>query len=246
MRIIMDSIKTSNFFQTPKAFAPASPDYEFFFYYLRQSPSYKLAIAHSTSEVHNSSVYPGDFDLVRRTARAAKDIAQVSFEDWWLDTGIYMFGERGNKPMPRIILEVGREASDPGAMLQQAAQSLYKPNYRNDGELFFVEFPAEATRAEMVRLVDQIQAELKSRPPRYREAKYKLLINKINRRTLELGHLALDLYQNTDMELWRIGAQIGMSEEYKDVLDPTGPKVRLDLSDDGHGCQTIKKGKAPI
>jgi hypothetical protein len=247
----MDSRKSSNFFNTPRAFAQPSNDYEYFFYYLRQSPSYKLALLDldpNESPVSSSVKYPNDFNLVRKTAVAAKDVLKANFEDWWVETGIYMFGERGNKPMPRIILEVGREARDPGALLQQAAQSLYKPNYRNDGELFFVEFPAEATRAEMVRLVDQIQAELKSRPPRYREAKFKLLVNKINSRTLDLGHVALDLYQTTDMELWRIGAHIGLSNQFKEVLDPSSPKVRNEQSDEKRSmtamvARLLKKAK---
>jgi hypothetical protein len=69
-------------------------------------------------------------------------------------------------------------------------------------------------------------------PPIYRSADFKLSVSKINRRTLELGHIALDLYQTTDMELWRIGAKIGMSEKYKEELDYTAPKVRNDDSDE--------------
>jgi hypothetical protein len=247
----MDSTKSSNLFTTSKAFAKPSDDYEHFFNYLRQSPSYKLALSDLNPDeppVPSSVHFPKDFNLVRRTALAAKDIYNVSFENWWLEIGIYMFGERGRKPMPRIILEVGREARDPGGMLQKVAQSLYKPNYRNDGELFFVEFPAEASRAEMVRLVDQIHAELKSRPKLYTEAKFNLLVNKINRRTLELGHQAFDLYQNTDMELWRIGAEIGISDAYKDVLDPNAAKVRNEQSDEKRSmtamvARLLKKAK---
>lgn len=231
----MDGIKSQKFSINARGYAPQSNEYEYFFNYLRQSHSYKLALADlnpNEPPVAADIWYPQDFNTVRKTARAAGDIYNTSFEQWWESSGILMFGERGSKPMPRIVHEAGREARGPWHGLEASVKSSYKPNWITDGMTFYVEIPEEATRTEMMSVFDEIQARIKSMPPIYRSAKFKLLVNKINRRTLELGHIALDLYQTTDMELWRIGAKIGMSEKYKDVLDYTAPKVRNDDSDE--------------
>ena len=231
----MDGRNNSKIFVSSRGYAPPSAEYEHFFNYLRQSPSYKLALADldpNEPPVAADVWYPHDFNTVRKTARVAGDIYNISFEQWWENSGILMFGERGSKPMPRIVHEAGREARGPWHGLEAAVECLYKPNWRTDGMTFYVELPEEATRTEMMRLFDEIQARIKSMPPLYRSAKFKLSVNKINRRTLEIGHIALNLYQTTDMELWRIGAKIGMSEKNKEKLDYTAPKVRHDDSDE--------------
>lgn len=247
----MDSKKTSDIFTTGRAFATPSNDYEHFFNYLRQSPSYKLALSDlkpKEAPVPADVWYPKDFNLVRDTAKAAGDIFNTNFEKWWRKQGIFMFGQRGIRPMSRVILVVPRETKNPSAVLEAKARTLYHPEYRNDGELFYAEFPTGASRAEMIRVVDRIQEEIKSLPKLYTEAKFNLQVNKINNRTLELGHQALDLFQNTDMELWRIGAQIGISDSLKDVLDPNAAKIRNEHSDEKRSmtamvARLLKKAK---
>ncbi len=230
----MDSKSNENFYSNSRAYAPESSDYEFFFEYLRLSPSYKLALADLDPKeppVTADVWYPKDFNTVRQTARDTGDISNLSFETWWKKRGILMFGQRGAKPRSRVILVIPRETKNPSSVLEAKARSLYSPDYRSDGELFFAEFPNGASRTEMISVVDRIQQEMRTLPKLVNEAKYKLEVNKVNRRTLVLGLKALDLFQNTNLELWRIGAEIGMSETLKDALDPNGPKINKDLYD---------------
>jgi hypothetical protein len=231
----MDGIKSTNIFSNSTGHALPSEKYNYFFLYLRQSPSYKLALSvlDPFEEPIPSKVwYPQDFNSVRATAHAAGDVHTTNFEEWWMNRGLLMFGERGPKPIPRIVHEAGREAHRPWHGLEASIEPLYKSNWRTDGMTFYVEIPEETTRSEMMALLDQIQTRVKKLPSLHSSAKFKLLVSKINRHTLDLGHQALELYQTTDMELWRIGAKIGMSNKYKEQLDYTSPKVRGDESDE--------------
>ena len=228
----MDSKSSQTFYSNSRVYAPSSDDYEFFFKYLGISPSYKLALADLNPlepPVPAEVWYPKDFNTVRQTARDTGNITNLSFEKWWKKRGILMFGQRGAKPRSRVILVIPRDTKNPGSVLETKAKSLYSPDYRSDGELFYAEFPTGASRTEMISVVDRIQQEMRSLPKPTNEAKYKLEINKVNRRTLELGLKALHLFENTNLELWRIGAEIEICQSHEEKLDPNGPKINKEL-----------------
>ena len=212
---------------------PQNPDYKRFYLYLRQSVSYRKALDYiSAGEVKEpNTVYPPDFDAVVEVAKDLGDVNSLSFEIWWRRVRNY-FGHHGERDLPRLLVKLPLLQQDPAAGICLAVKGIYPPMTMIGWTSYYVELPASATRAEMVRLVDQIQAEIKANNEATTEAKYRLNVSKVNDQTLDLGHEFLELFQSTDLTMWRIGAKIGLSQTLGQVLNPDMPKARNKLSDE--------------
>ncbi len=212
---------------------PENPDYKRFYLYLKQSITYQLALDYiAAGEVRDTNTfYPADFDTVVAVAKDLGDVNSISFETWWRRIRTY-FGHHGERDLPRVLVKLPLLQQNPAASIFEAAKGIYPPMTRIGWTSYYVELPASATRAEMVRLVDQIQAEIKANKEGTTAAKYRLNVSKVNDQTLDLGHEFLNLFQNTDLTMWRIGTKIGLSETFGQVLSPDLPKVRNELSDE--------------
>jgi hypothetical protein len=212
---------------------PENPDYKRFYLYLKQSITYQLALDYiAAGEVRDTNTfYPADFDTVVAVAKDLGDVNSISFETWWRRIRTY-FGHHGERDLPRVLVKLPLLKQNPAASICEAAKGIYPPMTRIGWTSYYVELPASATRAEMVRLVDQIQAEIKANKEGFTAAKYRLNVSKVNDQTLDLGHEFLNLFQNTNLTMWRIGTKIGLSETFGQVLSPDLPKVRNELSDE--------------
>jgi hypothetical protein len=229
--------QNQNIFNSRRGHVVFSPNYERFFNYLRQSPTYRLACIALSGDKKAKAAGAAipDFLQVLNTAKEFGDVWSANFETWWLDTGLLKFGERGDKPQPRVLLETGIEQAGVQHGLFAAFEKFYGKHGRVDHASFFVEIPKSLTRAEMIAFVielhstvaDELRAGCHVKPA----PRHAFLVNKINSSTLDAGHKFLELYQSTDLEMWRIAEKIGLSTKHKGAVDADAPNVRFDHND---------------
>lgn len=205
--------------------AAANPDYSRLYQYLRLSRSFRIAQEVLAGKLSKDEVV-GQIPDIDQVLKVANDFNKIlrskSFEDWWQTQGLILYGERGPKPIARVIAELPAEYVGASHTLHKAVLALYpNPRMRTEHANFYVEIPKSLTRAELLRFVnslhDQIQQEKGIIQPL---AKYKLTKSKVNDQTLDLGLEFLRLYMNSGLSMWRIASKIGLSKTLSDQVNP--------------------------
>jgi hypothetical protein len=76
--------------------------------YLRLSPTYELARKYRTGKLtaKEKKLLPSDFDQVLKTYDEYGDVSTVKFADWWVSTGIGLYGSEYIKPQVRRIANI--------------------------------------------------------------------------------------------------------------------------------------------
>lgn len=212
-------------FNNTKGHIAPNPDFKRFYEYLKISKSFHIAQevrSGSLSKQAATQLIP-DFANLEKVAGDFKGVlTSNSFEEWWQEDGIQLFGNRGLKPAPRIILELPPTFMGVPHMLQKAAFEFYPRHLSHTVHAnFYVEIPKSASRAELMRFVNSLHTKVKKDGKRVTNPpKYKLVTSKVNDQTLDLGLKFLKLYTTTDLSMWRIGSKIGISKTLSDQVDP--------------------------
>ncbi|WP_346308823.1 hypothetical protein [Limnohabitans sp.] len=196
---------------------PPSDDHIRFFNYLRQSITYKLAwdfLQHGTKPAKATT--PPDFDVVVACAKNFGDVWNTNFFKWWLTNGRVCFGVYEDEPMePRLLLASAAKFRNLPTALHDATSKLYPNRQTPERANFYVELPQELSRSEAIRFVTKLY-DAKRRPDNKKPQgppppKYKLLVNKINNSTLDLGPQFLELYKDSQHSIWEIVYRTGVS-----------------------------------
>ena len=205
--------------------------YEMMFEFLRLSPSYELARIERTRGLTNEEQKkcPNDFKKVLVTYDLIGDVNHVLFRQWWLDTGLKVFGNPYSKPQLHeiAIFEKGQQ-TDIALIADQVKNHFVKA--REDEGLsaaLLVSLPLELKRSEIMKIFKQLlDQHLKEDVAHASQPKIKLLGQHFHTKAMLKGLRLLCMKAaKPNWENWRLGAISEISPSYSKVLDPRAPRT---------------------
>lgn len=226
-------------FTARSTFARKSEAYRLFFEYLKMSPSYELARLIDDGRVRAQDVghLPADFASVQKTFDLLGDVRLRVFRDWWLSRGLKAFGFPFSKPKihPFGAWEDGEigNSAELVPLLDNYLQE--KRVEEGQGPALLLVIPLDSKKAEMLRDVADVFDRLSAIHTR----KDKVPQIRLQGKRLRVENLAQGLRllkcraENPDIELWRLGAIVGLSDTYSPDLDPKAPRKIRDKVEQG-------------
>lgn len=227
------TLRKSDFVQ-PGLHSSHTHAYEMMFEFLRLSPTYELArIARTrglTNEEQNKC--PGDFKKVLATYDLIGDVNHVLFRQWWLDTGLKLFGNPYSKPqLHEIVLFKNGQETDI-ALIEDKFKSHYAKAREDEGlsAALILSIPLELKRSEIIKIfkhqLDQHHIEDVQNGV---QPKIKLLGHKFHTKAMLKGLRLLCMKAvKPNLENWRLGVLSEISPSYSKVLDPKAPRKPKD------------------
>jgi hypothetical protein len=193
--------------------------------YLRLSPTYELARRSRNGDLSSSEglLLPSDFDLVLKTYDEYGDINQSSFDDWWLSTGISLYGSEFVKPSVKKIADIEQDQAYE-ARFSRALVDFFKTDRVQEGNgptlILAVPLGMKKQQAlrEIAKLIDDagvsaapIGVKKLARP--HEGERFRLF-------PLIRGYLLLrGRVMNPKLELWRRGVKHKVSPRTAEGLD---------------------------
>lgn len=206
------------------------------------SPSYELARQMRAGQLPAGTKLPDDFEDVLSVYDDLGDVRHVSFDDWWISTGMEFFGHHGDKPRVGFVATLSAKRADLAQQVQQKADEYVQGRWVQQGKQrsAVVAIPLGLTKAQVVK---QIAAILDQYPENQkgfvREApKYQLDGTKHDSKSLFKYIACLWLKAaKPDLTLWQIGAGAKLSTFYSDQkkrekqpdYDQTGDRIALKI-----------------
>lgn len=217
-------------FNARKAFARKSEAYALFFEYLKLSPSYEMARLIDDGRIEQKAVanLPADFSKVQETYALLGDVRLRVYRDWWLTKGIKAFGFPFAKPRIHPIGvfeddEVGDSKEVAPIMERYLGEARVE---QGQGPALLLVIPLDCKKAEMLRDVSEIFDSLSvAHPRKAKTPTLRLHGQRLRVDSLEQGLRLLKCRaEHPDIELWRLGAKVGLSDTYSPELDPNAPR----------------------
>lgn len=204
--------------------------YEMLFEFLRLSPTYELARISRTRglTIEEQKKCPRDFNQVLSTYDLIGDVNHVLFRQWWLDTGLKVFGNPYSKPqLHEITLLKNGQETDITFIAEQVKNNLVQA--REDEGLsaaLIISIPLELKRSEILKIFKQkLDQHHKEDVQHVVQPRIKLLGQKFHTKAMLKGLRLLCMKAaKPNLENWRLGAISGISSSYSKVLDPKAPR----------------------
>lgn len=218
----------------PGFHAEKSSAYFLFTMALAFSPSYEMANRFRTGKLtkEEKKQLPKDFDQVLATYDLVGDANNLNYGYWWLDRGIKIFGLPYSASRVKIIDTIPfGESVDLKSITNEIKTKLIEER-KNEGQppTLIVSIPLNLKKSEILKTLKKIVNDADPHKP---ELPAKPLIKIIGRRfhveKIIQGFRLLGLQAAyPKRELWRLGAEIGISSTYSPVLDFNGPRKPKD------------------
>lgn len=208
----------------------------YWFEFLRLSPSYQLAHRVRTGarlSPAEKKTLPKDFARVLEVYDDFGDVQRAVFRLWWLQRGLQLFGARGEPPSVSGLGIISSSTEQPDRLLCATAKNHLETTWRQQArpDTLFLAIPLTAPRARVIRsirdLLNTNTATSKDSPP----VKYALLKKKTHLSSLKCSMKALWLRAIApDHSLWRIGAELRISQTFSSEVDPRAKRGTADTT----------------
>jgi hypothetical protein len=220
--------------------------YQYWFEYLRLSPSYELARRQRAGKLSalDKQRLPKDFDQVLRVFDDFGNLQQQLFKPWWINTGLTLMGTPTKRPSAKSISKLTSNKE-----LQNVLENVEKyicNDWIETGEpdTLLLAIPLNIKRSRLITEITQILSDSISNKPTQAKAQYQLLQKKTHLQTLKMGIKTLWLRSlHSDSELWRIGAEAGVSKTYSNEVDSKATK-KTTLTSQARQTLTIVTSRA--
>lgn len=220
--------------------------YQYWFEYLRLSPSYELARRHRAGKLSalDKQRLPKDFDLVLRVFDDFGNLQQQLFKPWWINTGLALMGTPTKRPSAKSIskLTINKEKQN----VLENVEKFICNDWAEIGQpdTLLLAIPLNIKRSRLITEITQILSDSISNKPMQAKAQYQLLQKKTHLQTLKMGIKTLWLRSlHPDNELWRIGAEAGVSKTYSNEVDSKAIKKTI-LTSQARQTLTIVTSRA--
>lgn len=247
-RTVPDVYKDGSLFRRGGLWAPRRDVayYMMWFEYLALSPSYELARKFRAGILTDAdrAKLPADFHTVLAVYDDLGDVQAVSFEQWWLETAIPLFGYQGEKPRVARVSLLKPETIEPAAKLKSSAQGYVDGAWHKQGQqtTLVLAIPVGLPKAQIAKQVaafveklPEAERQTVSRPP-----KYKLVKRKLDSKSLFKYIMCMWLKANAPkVALWRLGVHAKVSSTYSDRLDPMAKLPRNQQTDDRNALKIL-------
>lgn len=198
------------------------------------SPTYELAHRAKTSKLtkEEKRKLPNDFDKVLATYDLIGDVNNLVFSYWWLERGMKIFGLPYSRSNVKIVdaIPIGKQV-DLSSINNEIKTKLIEER-KNEGNppTLIVSIPLNLKKSLILKSLKQIVDDASIQTP---ESPTKPLIKIMGKRLhtekILQGFRLLHLKAaHPKRELWRLGAEIGISATYSPVLDFKGPRKAKD------------------
>ncbi len=219
--------------------------YQYWFEYLKLSPSYALAKKYRLGVLttKEKKQLPKDFADVLKTYDDFGDVHQQIFKLWWLEKGLSLMGTPTKQPTPQIIttLSANSKKND----VDELNQYIHT-NWKEIGQpnTLVLAIPLNIKRSRLMKEITQILSDSISNKPIQSKAKYQLLQKKTHLNSLKVGIKVLWLRAlRPEADLWRIGAEADVSKTYSKEVDPKSTK-KTTLTSQARQMLTIVTSRA--
>lgn len=207
--------------------------YLMFFQYLRISPSYLLASECNSKKVFSEKVSAGEGAAdVWQTFMDIGDVYKTHYRDWWLTTGLWLFGQHSARPRAEKIGTLKPNSMDHEILTEynQALVSFINNKFAQQGKpnSLILSVPLLEKRTTVIKqinkLLDTARDQLDEDPP---QPEYQIVINKMRYKRLLAGlRLVYMKAAKPNDELWRVATRAGISHTHG-KLDPLAQKKDL-------------------
>lgn len=194
--------------------------FQLWFQFLRLSQSYELARKCRAGELTGAETLPADFDVVLAVYDDMGDVIAPRFIDWWRDTGIRNFGQKGSKPSPALLGAFRHDRNDkPLARLNASLDTYITDTWLKQGEpaAIIAAIPMGLSKAQIAKWIAATFAEhgQARQPEKPSEPTYKLFGKKLHRRSVfQYMRVMMVKAANPDMTLWQIGVKAKLSRTF--------------------------------
>jgi len=204
--------------------------------YLRLSPSYELARKARMGKLTaaEKKQLPTDFDLVLKTYDEYGDISTIKFADWWVQTGMGLYGSDYIKPQVR---QIGRIEKDEEYEIgfSKALEHYFKSfrKHEGNGPGLILAVPLGMTKKAILKEVsNMINKAGVVVPPKAQKAKRSLTAKRLRSAPLFIGlHLLWAKAQHPDWANWRLGVAAKVSPTNTVGLDINTAKATAKTAD---------------
>lgn len=204
--------------------------------YLRLSPSYELARKARMGKLTAAEKkhLPADFDLVLKTYDEYGDISTIQFADWWVQTGMGLYGSDYIKPQVR---QIGRIEKDEEYEIgfNKALEQYFKTfrKHEGNGPGLILAVPLGMTKKVILKEVsNMINKAGVVVPPKAQKAKRSLTAKRLRSAPLIIGlHLLWAKAQHPDWANWRLGVRAKVSPTNTVGLDINAVKTTAKTAD---------------
>jgi hypothetical protein len=220
--------------------------YQYWFEYLRLSPSYELARLHRTGKLSalDRQRLPKDFDQVLRVFDDFGNLQQKLFKPWWINTGLALMGTPTKRPSPKSISKLTSNKEVKSVL--ENVEKYIRNDWAETGEpdTLLIAVPLNIKRSRLITEITQILSNSISNKPTQSKAQYQLIQKKTHLHTLKIGIKTLWLRAlHNESELWRIGAEAQVSKTYSNEVDPKATK-KTTLTSQARQTLTIVTSRA--
>jgi hypothetical protein len=214
----MSSTKDAKSRISNEGLTPSQPVFRLYFEFLRMSPSYELARLATNGELSDRAKksLPSDFDVVLKTFELVGDVRETSFKKWWRSRGSDLFG---GAPTPSVQLLSGGSSSK--NKTKSANNTIeVKPTD------IILHIPNSLSSAEAMRQITDLFTANKSlfnptKSSKTASSGIQILSDRIHEEKLMKGLYLVQLKaEHPDIEIWQLGTQARLSEDYANELRP--------------------------
>ena len=204
--------------------------------YLRLSPSYELARKARMGKLTAAEKkrLPKDFDLVLKTYDEYGDISTIQFADWWVQTGMGLYGSDYIKPQVR---QIGRIEKDEEYEIgfSKALEQYFKTfrKHEGNGPGLILAVPLGMTKKVILKEVsNMINKAGVVVPPKAQKSKRSLTAKRLRSAPLFIGlNLLWAKAQHPDWANWRLGVAAKVSPTNTVGLDINAVKTTAKTAD---------------
>lgn len=195
------------------------------FEFLSLSPSYELARRYRKGLLSKAdrTLLPEDFDVVLSVYEDFGDVQRTHFLSWWKERGMELCGHQGKKPRVTEVASLIRKPTGYRPTIEKLEEFI-ETEWKEQGQqkTMLIAVPIGLSKSQISKQInqrlDKISTKAKKiKPP---EPKYGLVGKRHDKEMLFRYMAALHgKAVAPDMELWRIGARMKISETYSPELE---------------------------
>jgi len=212
--------------------------------FMKLSPTYELARKankEGLSKVEKKTL-PKDFDQVLKTYDEFGDLSTITFNDWWKERGVYIYGTNFEKPKVRLIANVEQKESVEPAF-HRALDHYFTVSRKQEGEApaLILSIPLGMNKryilGQVTRLIDQAGVSV---PIKAQKANKALAAKRLRSAPLFIMiHLLRNKVASPDLELWRLGVIAKVSPTNMVGLDAKATRVTSKTTDQRINLQIL-------
>jgi hypothetical protein len=212
--------------------------------FLRMSPTYELARKARNEGLSriDKRCLPDDFDLVLATYDEFGDISEITFDKWWSNTGIYIYGSEYEKPRVHLLGEVKQGMASPD-QYRRALDTYLNVNRPKEGNpvSMIISMPLGMNKryllGQVSKLIDKAEIEV---PVKAKKAKKELTATRLRSEPLfKMIHLLWLKAAEPKMTLWQMGVKAKISEKHIKGLSAGNVRLTAKNQEDRESLQIL-------